>query len=146
MLKSRRWHAATEAASPYGTIIRLLILTGQRRGEVAGMTWGEISDGLAIWTLPGERTKNGAAHTVPLSAPARDLVRALLPDHENKRGVNSGLLLPGALGTPFAGWSKAKRALDKAIIAARTKLPRQRAAVLTATQSPVLYFSRRSRS
>jgi hypothetical protein len=64
----------------------------------------------------------------------------LLPDHENKRGVNGGLLLPGAVGTPFAGWSKAKRALDKAIIAARTKLPRQRAAVLTATQSPVLYF------
>jgi hypothetical protein len=37
---------------------------------------------LAIWTLPGERTKNGAAHTVPLSAPARDLLRALLPDDE----------------------------------------------------------------
>jgi integrase len=76
---------------------------------------------LAIWTLPGERTKNGAAHTVPLSAPARDLVRALLPDHENKRGVNGGLLLPGVVGTPFAGWSKAKRALDKAILDARAK-------------------------
>jgi integrase len=31
------WHAVSGAASPYGTIIRLLILTGQRRGEVAGM-------------------------------------------------------------------------------------------------------------
>ena len=115
------WHATGDAASPYGTIIRLLLLTGQRRGEVAGMTWGEISDDLAIWTLPGERTKNGAAHTVPLSAPARDLLRALLPDHENKRGVNGGLLLPGAVGTPFAGWSKAKRALDKAIRDTRAK-------------------------
>jgi integrase len=115
------WHAASEAASPYGTIIRLLLLTGQRRGEVAGMTWREISDDLAIWTLPGERTKNGAAHTVPLSAPARDLVRALLPDHENKRGVKGGLLLPGAVGTPFSGWSKAKRALDKAIRDTRAK-------------------------
>ena len=115
------WRATGDVASPYGTIIRLLLLTGQRRGEVAGMTWGEISDDLAIWTLPGERTKNGAAHTVPLSAPARDLVRALLPDHENKRGVNGGLLLPGAVGTPFAGWSNAKRALDKAIRDTRAK-------------------------
>jgi integrase len=94
------------------------------------MTWGEISDDLAIWTLPGERTKNGAAHTVPLSAPARDLVRALLPDHENKRGVNGGLLLPGAVGTPFAGWSKAKRALDKAIRDTRAK-----GAAITGTSS-----------
>ena len=115
------WRATGDVASPYGTIIRLLLLTGQRRGEVAGMTWGELSDDLAIWTLPGERTKNGAAHTVPLSAPARDLVRALLPDHENKRSVNGGLLLPGGVGTPFAGWSKAKRALDKAILEARVE-------------------------
>ena len=65
------WNAAGSAASPYGTIIRLLILTGQRRGEVAGMAWDEISDDLATWTLPGERTKNGAAHTVPLSVHGR---------------------------------------------------------------------------
>jgi integrase len=115
------WRAASEAASPYGAIIRLLLLTGQRRGEVAGMTWGEISDDLAIWTLPGERTKNGVAHTVPLSTPARDLLRALVPDHANKRGANGGFLLPGRVGTPFAGWSKAKRVLDKAILDARAK-------------------------
>ena len=59
------WRAAGDAASPYGTIVRLLILTGQRRGEVAGMNWGEISDDLATWTMPGERTKNGVAHVVP---------------------------------------------------------------------------------
>ena len=115
------WRATGDAASPYGTIIRLLLLTGQRRGEVAGITWGEISDDLAIWTLPGERTKNGAAHTVPLSTLARDLLRPLLLDHGNKRGVNGGLLLPGAVGTPFAGWSKAKRALDNAIRDTRAK-------------------------
>ena len=58
-------------------IIRLLILTGQRRGEVAGMAWDELTEDLATWTLPGQRTKNGAAHTVPLSAPARELFREL---------------------------------------------------------------------
>jgi integrase len=115
------WHAAGDVAPPYGTIIRLLLLTGQRRGEVAGIIWDEISDDLAIWTLPGERTKNGAAHTVPLSAPARDLLGPLLLDHRNKWGLNDGLLLPGAVGTPFAGWSKAKVALDKAIMARRAK-------------------------
>jgi integrase len=108
------WRAAGDAASPYGSIIRLLILTGQRRGEVAGMAWQEISEDLTTWMLPGERTKNGAAHTIPLSAPARDLLKA-------KTGVAGGLVLPGALGTPFAGWSKAKHTLDKAILDGRAK-------------------------
>jgi integrase len=122
------WRAAGDATVPYGTIVRLLILTGQRRGEVAGMAWNEISEDLATWTLPGERTKNGEAHMVPLSAPARDLLKALLPNDANKakrvlndQRATSVLALPGALGTPFAGWSKAKRALDKAIIDARAK-------------------------
>jgi integrase len=122
------WRAAGKAAAPYGVIVRLLILTGQRRGEVAGMNWREIADDLATWTMPGERTKNGAPHMVPLSAPARDLLRGLLPEHEGdaRRAIEDrrakGLLaLPGALGTAFAGWSKAKAALDKAVVDARAK-------------------------
>jgi integrase len=59
------WRAAGGTRSPFGTIVRFLILTGQRRGEVAGMAWCEISDDLASWTMPGERTKNGAVHMVP---------------------------------------------------------------------------------
>jgi len=131
------WRAADEAAAPYGTIIRLLILTGQRRGEVAGMAWNEISDDLTIWHLPPERTKNGAAHMVPLNTPARDLLRALLPSDANEakrvlneRRATGTLILPGAVGTTFAGWSKAKRALDKAIMDARAK------AVAAASTSP----------
>jgi integrase len=115
------WRAAGDAASPYRTIIRLLILTGQRRGEVAGMICDEISEDLANWSLPPERTKNGTAHTVPLSAPARDLLKPLLPDHASEWRASGRLVLQGASGTPFAGWSKAKEALDKAIIDARAK-------------------------
>jgi integrase len=122
------WRAAGDAASPYGTIIRLLILTGQRRGEIAGMSWNEISEDLTTWTLPAERTKNGVAHTVPLSVPVRDFLKGLLPAEakEAKRALNDwrasgALVLPGAVGTPFAGWSKAKRALDKAIMDERAK-------------------------
>jgi integrase len=112
------WRAAGDAASPYGAIVRLLILTGQRRGEAAGMVWSELSDDLSTWTLPGDRTKNGAAHTVPLSGAARGVLSAALPEDANER---HGLVLPGAVGTPFAGWSKAKRALDCAIVTARVK-------------------------
>jgi integrase len=122
------WRAADTAAAPYGSIIRLLILTGQRRGEVAGMAWGEVSDDLATWTLPGKRTKNHIVHTVPLSTPARQILRALLPCDANgakrvlrERRSSGSLVLPGALGTPFAGWSKAKRSLDKAIMGARAE-------------------------
>jgi integrase len=122
------WRAAGKVAAPYGDIIRLLILTGQRRGEVAGINWGELADDLSIWTMPGERTKNGAPHIVPLSAPARDLLRALLPEREGDarreiedRRAKGILALPGALGTPFAGWSKAKATLDKAIGDARAR-------------------------
>jgi integrase len=116
------WRAAGRIASPYGALVRLLILTGQRRGEVAGMNWAELADDLATWTMPGERTKNGVAHLVPLSAPARDLLRALLSEDQGEarrqvedRRAKAMLVLPGALGTAFAGWSKAKAALDAEI-------------------------------
>ena len=103
--------------------VRLLILTGQRRGEVAGMTWAELDEDLMTWTLPGSRTKNGAPRIVPLSQPARDILRALLGADlaEGKRAIQKRraegtLVLPGLFGTPFAGWSKSKAALDEALI------------------------------
>jgi integrase len=116
------WRAANKAASPYGAIVRVLILTGQRLGEVAGMNWGELSDDLTSWTMPGKRTKNHLAHTVPLSPPVRELLRGLLPENANEakraitdRRASGVLVLPGAKGTRFSGWSKSKRRLDKAI-------------------------------
>jgi integrase len=113
------WLAATDTAQPYGTMIKLLILTGQRRGEVAGMAWNEITEDMTTWSLPGGRTKNGMAHTVPLSPPARKILRAILPrDNQHSAGA---LVLPGGAGTPFAGWSKAKRSLDRAIMNARAR-------------------------
>jgi integrase len=134
------WRAAGEASSPYGTIVRLLVLTGQRCGEVAGIKWDEISDDLATWSMPGERTKNGEPHTVPLSAAARDLLRALLPSSADnarraisERGDAGALVLPGAVGTPFSGWSKSKAALDMTVIDARAKA----AAALGTTAAPL---------
>jgi integrase len=54
--------------------LKLLLLTIQRRSEVTEATWSEIDLANGIWILSGERTKNGKAHTVPLSEPARGLL------------------------------------------------------------------------
>jgi integrase len=85
----------------------MLILTGQRRAEIAGMKWGEIAADLTTWTIPGARAKNGASHLVPLSSQAQTILRAT-PHIEG-----NDLIFPGLRG-PFNGFSKAKEALDKA--------------------------------
>jgi hypothetical protein len=61
--------AARKVGGPYGGIVELLALTGQRREEVAGSTWDEFDLDQRIWTLPKARTKNAKQHTVHLSAP-----------------------------------------------------------------------------
>jgi integrase len=108
------WRAAGKAPLPYGAIVRLLMLTGQRRDEVAGMTWAELSEDLATWTIPATRTKNGIPHLVPLSRLARDLLHALPSDRPGDVRARLALVFPGERGTPFSGWSKAKSALDTA--------------------------------
>ena len=113
------WRAAGKAPLPYGAIVRLLMLTGQRREEVAGMTRAELSEDLATWTIPATRTKNGIPHLVPLSQPARELLHALPSDRPGDvqgahRRAELALVFPGERGTPFSGWSKAKSALDTA--------------------------------
>jgi integrase len=67
------WRAADKEGHPFGSILKLLILTGQRRGEVAGMQWSEI-DG-DNWSLPRERVKNDRRHEVPLSRQAVELIQ-----------------------------------------------------------------------
>jgi integrase len=94
---------ATEGGGAFSGIVRMLILTGQRREEVGGMTWDELSEGLATWTIPASRAKNGIAHIVPLSEPVRELLQNITPSDD--------LLFAGLRGV-FKGWSKAKTALD----------------------------------
>ncbi|SKA11203.1 tyrosine-type recombinase/integrase [Consotaella salsifontis] len=66
-------------------VIRLLFLTGQRSGEVCGMRRSEIDLDAATWTIPGERTKNGLAHVVPLSDAAVEIVGAALDKADDDR-------------------------------------------------------------
>jgi integrase len=103
------WNAAGAASSPFGSLVRMLILTGQRREEVAGMKWEHLADDLAVWTIPGSETKNGKPHLVPLAPDAQAIIAAHMP----KEGERAGLVFVGRLGTQFSGWSKCKADLDK---------------------------------
>ena len=58
----------TDGAGPFNGIVRLLVLTGQRREEVAGMPWTELSDDLQNWTIPASRART--------AQPIRHFVRA----------------------------------------------------------------------
>jgi integrase len=107
---ARVWTAAAGMPAPFGPMVCMLLLTAQRRDEVGGMSWSELSADLATWTIPRERAKNGQPSIVPLSAPATELLERL----EATRGSRKGLVFPGEGGKPFGGWSKAKAALDKA--------------------------------
>jgi integrase len=94
---------ATEAPGSYHGIVRMLVWTGARCGEVSGMRWCELSDDLATWTIPSERTKNKRVHIVPINVQARELLRAL-PRY-------SEFVFPGLRG-PFRGFARPKAALD----------------------------------
>lgn len=66
------WQACGRVGQPWGPAVQLLLLTGQRAGEVFGMTDDELDGDL--WRLPAARVKNGRAHEVPLSAQAREVL------------------------------------------------------------------------
>jgi integrase len=97
--------AAREIGGPYGGIVELLALTGQRREEVARLSWEELDLVQRVWTVPKNRTKNGKAHVVHLS----DQSLAVL-----NRADQRGPLVFSLLGTkPFQEFSRAKRRLDE---------------------------------
>lgn len=98
------WQGTETLGYPFGPLFRLMLLTGQREGEVAGMTTAELHGDL--WSLPKERTKNGRPHDVPLSDEAKAIVHAL------PRMVGTKLLFTTTGKTSVSGWSRAKRTLD----------------------------------
>ena len=81
------------------------MLTGQRREEVAGLSWGELDLAQRIWTIPKARTKNAKAHIVYLSIQALAVLM---------RAGRKGPLVFTPLGTkPFQDFTHAKRRLDQ---------------------------------
>jgi integrase len=86
----------------YGTIVRLLILTGQRRDEIAELRWDEVKLDPSVIALPASRVKNDLPHDVPMSPVARSIIAA--------RPRNGDLVF-----APVMSWSRRKLRLDAAI-------------------------------
>jgi integrase len=102
------WKAAGELGWPFGDIVRLLILTGQRRDEVGEMGWPELALEQRLWTLPRGRVKNDNGHEVPLSAPAIEVIEKL------PRVKGCPFVFSTTGETPVSGWGKGKDRLDEA--------------------------------
>lgn len=94
------WEACGKMGWPFGPGFKLLLITGQRRNEVFGASRKEIKDG--IWTIPGERAKNGLAHIVPLPQLAIDIIESI-PEIE---GSDKLFAVPENLEAVTSGFSK----------------------------------------
>jgi integrase len=103
----RFWAAAGAIGQPWAACLQLLLLTGQRRGEVAGMRWAEIEDD--VWVIPKERAKNRTTHFVSLAPLARQVI-ADIPRHDG-----CALVFTTNLRTPISGFSNIKEELDRAM-------------------------------
>lgn len=99
------WRATDAERKELSALLKLLLLTGCRLNEVAGMTRAELSDDGATWAIPGARTKNKRPHVVPLVPLVQKMV-----------GTGSeGFVFTTTGRSPVSGWSKIKRRLDEAM-------------------------------
>jgi integrase len=110
------WRAAPE--SDYGRIVRLLMLTLQRREEIAGLREDELNSDDNLIALPPERTKNSRPHEVPLSSQAQDVL-AKQPRRDDREFVF------GEGGGAFSGFSAAKERLVETITERRQKVDKK---------------------
>jgi integrase len=103
------WRAAESMPYPYGPMYQMLLLTGQRRGEVAGARWSEIDLAAKTWTVPAERFKSNSAHVVPLTDAVLSLLSAL------PRWPKSDAIFSNDGVVPVNNFSLARKALNKAL-------------------------------
>jgi integrase len=100
------WRACED--NDFGRIVKLLILTGCRREEIAGLKWSEIDLDAGTMTIPGERTKNHKTHVLILPAMAIDVLRTAW--------VRAGReFVFGGRGGSFSAWSYSTIALNNRI-------------------------------
>jgi integrase len=106
------WHALSQ--DQFGDIVRLLLLTAQRREEIGGLRWSEIDFDRGLIVFPPERTKNRRQHELPLSPEIRAILRA--QPRRNDRDLIFGYGKGG-----FSGWSDCKARLDEALQSGKRK-------------------------
>jgi Site-specific recombinase XerD len=114
---ARVWAASTKMGYPFGDFVKLLLLTGQRRSEVAELPWAELDLSQALWRIPKERTKTKAAHIVYLSEPALVILHNIRRFNRSSYVFSTrkvSLTNPSRdHDVPITGFTKAKAELDR---------------------------------
>lgn len=102
------WLACDEMTGPFPDMVKVLILTGQRRDEVSGMQRGELDLEAGVWTIPSDRYKTGIVHAVPL-------VPAVCQIIKRQPRISDRFVFTTVTDAGFTGYSWAKAVLDKKI-------------------------------
>jgi integrase len=109
----RLWPHLEALAYPIGHFFQMALTTGQRREEVATMRWADVDETDRVWVIPGERTKSGRPHIVPLSPLAIEVLAscraAILNAWDQKLGP---YVFTVSNEGPITGYSKGKDKLD----------------------------------
>lgn len=104
------WEGCEETEYPYGPLFRMLILTGQRKSEVAEAVWSEFNFVTREWIIPPARMKMPSAHIIPITEDLRSLLDSL-PRHKTGEHLFSTTYGVQAVN----GFSMAKRRLDELV-------------------------------
>ena len=107
------WLAADEMGYPFGTLVKLLLLTGQRRNEIAGIQEDEIDVETASWVIPATRTKRVKGVSLPHFVPLAPAVIEIINTLPSFAGPH--LLTTTSGRRPVSGFSKAKARLDELV-------------------------------
>lgn len=108
----RVWNQAYKTHRCFGPIVRLLIVTGQRREEVASLSWEELDQAELMWTLPGNRAKNGEPNRIPLNALAVGVLDGIAGGAKWPR---QGKIFPTSTGGSFTAYHKGKEKIDRLV-------------------------------
>jgi integrase len=108
----RVWSQAYKTHRCFGPIVRLLIVTGQRREEVASLSWDELDQAELMWTLPGNRAKNGEPNRIPLNALAVGVLDGIAGGVKWPR---QGKIFPTSTGGSFTAYHKGKEKIDRLV-------------------------------
>ncbi|NRQ13438.1 tyrosine-type recombinase/integrase [Ensifer sesbaniae] len=106
------WLACEKVGWPFGPLVKLLLLTAQRRNELAHAPKAEfeLTGNDQLWTIPPERSKNGKEHLVPLSSLVLEVIAGLPKVGETYLFSTTG-------ETPVSGFSRGKKAIDREMLA-----------------------------
>lgn len=102
------WNAAEQAGS-FGSMVQILILTGQRRTKVAAMKWDHLDLERGVWEIPKEEREKGNAERLKLSALALEIIKA------QPRVEGNDYVFPGRGKAHLSGYSPLKKVLDAKI-------------------------------